>query len=272
MSRQSAIIPVSFANAPAPPSSEPTVNLDSDFNYLLGLIQDSSNGFVNSVADTGATNSYVVTLPSTIVPSGYTNGMTVVFLVLNTNSGSSTINVNGLGSVPIITSAGNALTQGYLSAGNVVMLVYYNGNFYLISTPPSLILNQDLGITSSSGATISCGGYNQINVSVNYNGSGPFTLTLNNLGIGATLNWIGKNSSGLTRQLLIVAGAGTLNTAITQILGLGYYSTGTGYNQVVDLFNGTNNTILNNQHWVYQVVVQNLATNPVMIGSFAAAA
>ncbi len=268
MSRINANIPVAFANAPAPPGSEPTVNLDTDFGYVLGLIQDSANGFVNSSTDVGIANSYAVNLNATIAPSGYVNGMTVAFLIANTNTGASTLNVNGLGTVPILAVTGAPVTTNTLSAGNIVLVVYYAGNFYVVSVPFTVI-NQDLGTTGSSGATINCSGANQVNVALNYTGNGPFTLTLNSLGIGTNVYWSAQNSSGGTRSFYIAANTAPLSTTINAVIGLGYFVSGTGYSQRINLTTGGTNQQASGNYMVYIANVQVVGTVPVMIGLIA---
>jgi len=72
-------------------------------------------GTINYAVDTGAVNAYVVALP--YVPSGYVDGLAVVFRPLNTNTGVSTINVNSLGVKSIRRSDGSAVSAGDIVVG-----------------------------------------------------------------------------------------------------------------------------------------------------------
>ena len=81
--------------------------------------------------DTGAANTYVVTAATPY--TAYANGMIVYFVPGNTNTGASTINVNGLGPISIVNPNGTALGAGQITAGVMTGLIYYNGSFQLIS-------------------------------------------------------------------------------------------------------------------------------------------
>lgn len=81
--------------------------------------------------DTGAANSYIVTAATPY--TAYANGMIVYFVPANTNTSGSTINVNGLGPIPIINPNGTALGANQIVAGVMTGIIYYNGNFQLLS-------------------------------------------------------------------------------------------------------------------------------------------
>jgi hypothetical protein len=77
--------------------------------------------------DTGAVNALVAKV--TPVPSVLTLGMTVHIKVAATNTGASTLNLNGLGTVAIHRAGGAALSAGDLLIGQVASLVY-DGSFW----------------------------------------------------------------------------------------------------------------------------------------------
>jgi hypothetical protein len=83
--------------------------------------------------DTGAVNAYLLTFASNF--TAYANGIVIYFIAANTNTGPSTLNVNGLGVVPIVNQNGAALTAGQIIAGQMVGVAYYNGNWLLILAP-----------------------------------------------------------------------------------------------------------------------------------------
>lgn len=88
-------------------------------------------------ADTGTANAYLATLSP--APTAYVAGMALFIKATNANTGTSTINVNGLG-VKTIKKIGNAtLISGDITAGQVLHLVYDGTDFELQTpTPPVL--------------------------------------------------------------------------------------------------------------------------------------
>lgn len=111
--------------------------LDQNFNADGAIINDSAAGWVNVGVDTGSVNSYIVTL--TPPPSAYLNGFFLSFVPLNTNSGPSSINVNGLGNIQILTPNGSSLNAQMLQTGTMYTMVCVNGAFRVIS--PGLTAN-----------------------------------------------------------------------------------------------------------------------------------
>ncbi len=81
--------------------------------------------------DTGSVNSYVLDFTANF--SSYTTGTIIYWIPANTNTGASTLNVNGLGAVPILDPEGFALPAGYIIANQVTAVLYRNGSFYLLS-------------------------------------------------------------------------------------------------------------------------------------------
>ena len=112
-----------------------------DINSLTGAVatafaalpsdSDLNNGTVNFGVDSGTANTYVVTLPRT--PTGYVDGLRVVFTPLNSNTGASTVNVNGLGVKAIRLQDNTATEAGTLVAGIPKTLIYGAalGNFFV---------------------------------------------------------------------------------------------------------------------------------------------
>lgn len=79
--------------------------------------------------DTGTANDKVVTV-NPIVTS-YKKGLGISFTNLTQNTGAVTLNVNGLGTKPILKSNGSALTSGNLKAGSVYTVRYSGTSFTL---------------------------------------------------------------------------------------------------------------------------------------------
>jgi hypothetical protein len=79
--------------------------------------------------DTGAANAYVLALTPALTV--YSNGMEARFLVGNSNTGPSTLNISGLGVIPVLNTDGSPLLGGELSANTICFAFYLNGNFYV---------------------------------------------------------------------------------------------------------------------------------------------
>jgi hypothetical protein len=84
--------------------------------------------------DTGSANAYVLNFNTPF--TSYTNGEVIYFIPNSTNSALPqpvTLNVNGLGPIPILNINGSALGAGQIQAGQTTQVMYYNGSFQLIS-------------------------------------------------------------------------------------------------------------------------------------------
>lgn len=81
--------------------------------------------------DTGSVNAYVLTFTAQF--TAYTDGIIIYWIPSNTNTGASTVNVNGLGAVAITNQDGTALRPGQLIANNVVGILYKTGGFILLN-------------------------------------------------------------------------------------------------------------------------------------------
>lgn len=113
---------------------------------------DLNNGTVNFGTDSGTANTYVVTLPRT--PTGYVDGLRVVFTPLFSNTGASTVNVNGLG-VKAIRLQDNTVTEpGTLVAGIPKTLIYGAalGNFFVEANSVTSAMTAAAAAAASAGA------------------------------------------------------------------------------------------------------------------------
>lgn len=80
-------------------------------------------------ATTGSANVYAVTVSP--APTALVAGLRVMVRINVANTGSTTININGLGSRNVLKSNGNALTANTLRAASVYTLVYNGTSFIL---------------------------------------------------------------------------------------------------------------------------------------------
>jgi hypothetical protein len=81
--------------------------------------------------DSGASNTYLLNFTAAF--SAYVNGTVIYWIASNSNTGASTLNVNGLGAIPITNIDGSALGSNQIVAGATVEVMYYNGAFQLLS-------------------------------------------------------------------------------------------------------------------------------------------
>lgn len=96
--------------------------LDDSYSTLTIALNTLAT-FSNFYSDTGTTNAYTIQTPQYQFVV-YSDGLEVTVRIANTNTGASTLNVNGLGAVPILTSIGSELQPNALVAGSIVTFVY----------------------------------------------------------------------------------------------------------------------------------------------------
>lgn len=98
--------------------------------------------------DSGAANAYVLSNVDTLSTFGsYTDGMQCRFVADNTNTGASTVNVDGIGVVPIVKLNGDPLESGQIVAGQFIELFYNVTGVSFVFIPSSA--NFDItGLTS----------------------------------------------------------------------------------------------------------------------------
>jgi hypothetical protein len=89
------------------------------------------NGAVNYGADAQASDTYVITLSSTITM--YTTGMMVTFKANTANTGAATLNINSLGAKTIVKGVSTALVNNDILAGMFCLVVYDGANFVLMN-------------------------------------------------------------------------------------------------------------------------------------------
>lgn len=81
--------------------------------------------------DTGIVNAYVLNFSANF--TSYSDGIIIYWIPANTNTGASTINVNGLGVVSIVNSDGSALLANEIIANQPAQIFYKGGVFQLIT-------------------------------------------------------------------------------------------------------------------------------------------
>lgn len=135
--------------------------------------------------DTGAGNAYVLNFTAQF--TSYTDGIVIYWVPSHTNTGASTINVNGLGVVPITNVDGTALTANQIVANQFAVIICKGGAF---------VLQYQFLITGTFTGTIATGLTTTPNRSFTYYSSQGFI----SLGMtSGTTNFTGvSNSTGMT--------------------------------------------------------------------------
>ncbi len=100
----------------------------ADSGQVQGMLADyvRQPGYAEA---TGSANTYLASLRP--APAEYASGMGIAVKINVTNTGASTINIDGLGAKSIRDSKGNAMTAGKLKSGSIYSLKYNGVNFIL---------------------------------------------------------------------------------------------------------------------------------------------
>lgn len=182
---------------------------------IKGNIQIGQGAQLNYyVVDTGAADAYVVTLRP--APASYTTGLRIVFQAVNANTGTSTINVNGLGVKTIKKNVSSNLAAGDLASGQIAIIVYDGTNFQLIGSVGAggTTYSSTNGITLV-GTTFELGGTQALTKNTTLDVA---TFGLTALSAGTNVPFIASNT--LTGNTSGLGAALKINTAqTTAVLG-----------------------------------------------------
>lgn len=119
--------------------------------YVEKIALDSQAGKWIYAADSGSVNALVVTLAP--IPAAYVAGMALRIKAANSNTGATTLNVNGLGSKAVVRRDGSMLRDSDVISGAVQEYVYDGTSFQLVSASgrAALVRNVDLYVNGSLG-------------------------------------------------------------------------------------------------------------------------
>lgn len=104
--------------------------------------------------DSGISDAYVITLSP--APTAYALGQQFTFKANTANTGSASLNVNGLGTKIITGSGGASLSTNQIRAGQIITVVYDGTNFRIFNTLSGVPFGgdgSDGALTISSGTT-----------------------------------------------------------------------------------------------------------------------
>lgn len=133
-----------------------SANPDADGAGWIAIATSAGiqSGQWNYAADAGTINAVAANLTPAL--SAYVAGVQVEVKIANTNSGSATLNINGLGAKSILDPLGNALAGGELVAGGVYRFVYDGSNFQ-IATPTRFATDAEAAALATRAAALSPG-------------------------------------------------------------------------------------------------------------------
>jgi len=154
-------IATGFDKLPAPHSNAPT---EKGFNELFEIlnganaenpvaVQQIQKNSLTYAADTGTPNNYVVTLTPAI--TSYTAGLVVWFVPKYSNTGTSYLNVNGLGAKSIKYADDGDIGAGEIFSGGAACVMYDGSVFRLISAPARLTTRAETAADEAEAAVAS---------------------------------------------------------------------------------------------------------------------
>jgi hypothetical protein len=146
-----------------PTGADPKSRGDDHFRLIKSVVKNSFAGFTGAVIVTGnnggAVNAYTLT-PATPLPS-YVVGMEALFFPTVTNTGACTLNISGLGDIPLVAVNNAVLVANDLVVSRPYRATFDGTNFRLNSVTKNYIDQlafntalpaQNLGFLRSTGA------------------------------------------------------------------------------------------------------------------------
>ena len=169
-----------------------TGNLDTNFTAFQTAV-NSANSYSNYLVDSGSANTIAVTIASPAAAT-LSAGLTLTIKVAQTNTGATTLNLNGGGAVAVVDPLGAPLASNDLNAGGIFTFVY-NGTYWQVL---GALASGSTGVafadtfTATAGQTVftlsnNPGNINNLGVSldgsvlvasIDYTWTSPETLTL----------------------------------------------------------------------------------------------
>lgn len=122
-------------NNQAPPDGFPEGMAPSAVNNaareVMAVLARAYSAFGSFTQTNGSGNNFGITVSQTI--PAYTDGMAFTFRSNRANTGSATLNVNGVGQVSMFDATGGNLPQNAIRAGSVHIAVFWGSSFRLIN-------------------------------------------------------------------------------------------------------------------------------------------
>lgn len=123
---------VSYKYVFAPPGSD---DPPASSIWTVDAIVSSQLLTLYGGVDTGSANAYALTFTASF--TNYTDGLIVYWIPANTNTLSApSLNINGIGAIPIENLNGSILSPNTIVAGQVTQVMYLNGAWKFIPSAP----------------------------------------------------------------------------------------------------------------------------------------
>lgn len=174
----------------------------------VGQMQDDAQSLVGSVAGTN-------TITGSLTPAitGYIDGMSIILVPANANTGAATLALNGLSAKAIVKFGSGALVSGDMGAGCAYLLIYRSAqNNWVVMNPDRVPVAQvaGLGTLSTQSGTFSgtSSGTNTGDQTITLtgdltgSGTGSFATTLSAAQVLTRLLTVDGAGSGLDADLL----------------------------------------------------------------------
>jgi len=115
-----------------------TTNLEAAFDKIPTEAQLKQDRVTYQGTETGSANVYAVALPYTI--SSYTEGLRVRTKIANENTGSCTLNVDGVGAISIKLFDGSNPASGDIAAGKLAEFTH-DGTYFILTSFPATVVS-----------------------------------------------------------------------------------------------------------------------------------
>jgi hypothetical protein len=207
-------------NAAPRNSTARSANIDTEFQAIsdafatLPASDDLVSGTAHYAPDTGSANALLVAMPTTA--TAYTDGMLVVVKALNTNTTTSTINVDGLGVKQIRRQTGSVLVAGDIVATSFYSM-RYNGTYFVLSSfgnaeiETLAAISTDISTVAGISATVTSVNDNETNINAAVsNATNINAAVANETNIDAAV----ANATNINSA---VSNATNINTVVTNI-------------------------------------------------------
>jgi len=152
-------------------------------------------------ADAGASDTYAITLSPAL--ASYATGMMVIMRANTANTGTATLNVNGLGAKTIVKGVSTTLSDGDIG-GSMVCVLVYNGTNFVLTNPTVNALGNMLNLVTTDVTYSSSTAENTLlsySLPGNVLGTGNavrVTMHVSNLGVTSTNTWTLRFKYGAT--------------------------------------------------------------------------
>ena len=216
--------------------------LDTNYSQLATAVNTLSNA-TNYYVDTGSANAIVITTSSPQIFS-YVAGVTLTIKIAATNTGATTVSVNGT-SKNVLSSLGSNLTANQLLINQIYNFTYDGTNFYLTG-------GYQLPVTTNTAGNVTIAAPSSGTALVVNGFSGQPALQANAAAVGVGGYFVSSNTSGSYAALFQTnyGAGGNPSIQFTSAVGSAGTAVSTGTGSVLN----RNSTSAANVGWLAVVI------------------